>query len=402
MQQDGIQQLREALEAVDTLIGFTASGRRRNQAPRWERITIRPVELRGAVQYQFAYFDGTQDITKNYGLAEVEHPIEEILAEGFSNFHAQSEDGDLHVRITKRGKVLVSRGRPSVERTRHQLTHNRPKRYLLTPENGRAVLHAVGILDAEGRVKPTMQPKYRQVNAFLKLLEDKLSAIDRNPIRIVDCGCGSAFLTLSAYAYLAEVLGREVSVEGVDRNARLIQKCEDLVGALGWEGVSFRAGDIGDFVPADRPDIVLSLHACDTATDEALARAVAWEADLILAAPCCQQELAGQVASEVHRPVLRHGILKQRTADILTDAMRAQLLRLAGYGADVIEFISSEETSKNLMIRAEKQAGPARVQADVAREYLDLKFFWGVEPCLERLLRDRIGALIDQSASAGR
>jgi SAM-dependent methyltransferase len=349
-----VSALREALSEIESFASFTASGRQRGFEPVWEKVTIRPVELKGRRHYQVSYFDGKQDITKNHLPDQFSDPLDQILTVGFANFHVQSENGDLHIRITKKGKALISRGRPSLQRERRHLEHNRPKSYLLTPEEGRDVLDAVGILDQDGRVKPTMQAKFRQVNGFLQLMNDKLESQQAGPLHIVDCGCGSAFLTFAAYAYLSSVRKQDVTLTGIDQSESLIAKCQDLASRLGWDRVSFETTRIADYEPTTRPDVVLSLHACDTATDEALAQAVNWGAKVILAAPCCQQELAGQVKSDVHRPVLRHGILKQRTADILTDGIRAQLLQIAGYRSDVVEFISCEETSKNLMIRAEK------------------------------------------------
>jgi SAM-dependent methyltransferase len=365
----------------------------------WEKVTVRPVELRGIFHYQFSYFDGKQDVTRNYAPEQLDVPLAAILDSGFANFHVQSSEGDLHVRITKKGCVLMSRGRPSLVRDRHRLEHNREKAYLLSPAAGKAVYRITGIADADGQIKPTMQAKFRQVNAFLKLMDEKLDSLGDRALRVVDCGCGSAFLTLAAFAYLNDVKGREVTLVGIDQNEALIAKCQQAASDLGWDKASFASTTIGDYSPEERPNIVLSLHACDTATDEALAQGVHWGADLIMAAPCCQQELAGQVASDLHGPVLRHGILKQRTADILTDAARAQLLQIAGYRAEVIEFISSEETSKNLMIRAEK-AVVGDIEPTV-RAYQDLKAFWSISPSLEGYLGDVVAERLDKCASAG-
>ena len=389
---ESLDHVREAVECVDTLIGFTASGRQRNASPRWMRVVVRPVQLGGRLHFQFSYFDGKQDITKNYDLNELDTPIDEVLREGLANYHVQTKEGDLHVRITKKGKILTSRGRCSGIQSRHQFEHNRTRNHLLTPDNGREVLVAVGILDRDGCVKPTMQPKYRQVNAFLQLLGDRLEGIDADPVRIVDCGCGSAFLALSAYAYLTDVRGRAATLVGVDWNERLIEKCRGMVVNLGWSEVLFEQVAIADYNPKQRPHIVLSLHACDTATDEALAQGVHWDADLLMAAPCCHQELSGQLESDLHRAVLRHGILKHRTAEILTDALRAQLLRIAGYRSEVIEFISTEETAKNLMIRAVKDGGDVE---EAVREYVELKTFWGVEPSLEKMLGEKVAVLLE-------
>ncbi|SVC10676.1 uncharacterized protein METZ01_LOCUS263530, partial [marine metagenome] len=345
--------------------------------PLWVKVTIRPVEICGILHYQVSHFDGKQGVSSNHEADAFGEVLDTLLSAGFSNFHVQNEAGDLHVRITKRGKALISHGRPPLIQQRHRLEHNREKNYLLTSETGRDVLVAVEIGDLDGRIKPSMQAKFRQVNAFLKLLDEKLQVSREDTVRIVDCGCGSAFLTLSAYAYLSSVKNRKVALVGIDQNERLIEKCRGLVAELGWKSVSFYAARIADYEPESPPDILLSLHACDLATDEALAQAVHWDTDLVLAAPCCQQELSGQLRSDIHRPVLKHGILKQRTADILTDAVRSDLLQIAGYRSEVIEFISSEETSKNLMIRAERGLRAEKSGSEnltkIVDEYRELK-----------------------------
>ncbi len=396
---DTMSKIRDTVSKTETFSGLTASGRQRGSVCEWEKVTVRPVTLRGAFHYQFSYFDGRQDMTRNYTQEQLDVPLVAILDSGFANFHVQSSDGDLHVRITKKGRVLMSRGRPSLARDRHRLEHNREKSYLLTPAAGKAVYQITGIADADGQIKPTMQAKFRQVNAFLKLMDEKLGSLGDSTLRVVDCGCGSAFLTLAAFAYLNDVKGREVVLVGIDQNQALIAKCQQAAKDLGWDKASFVSTTIGDYSPGEPPNIVLSLHACDTATDEALAQGVHWGANLIMAAPCCQQELSGQVASDLHGPVLRHGILKRRTADILTDAARAQLLQIAGYRAEVIEFISSEETSKNLMIRAEKAA--VGDIGSTARAYQDLKTFWSISPSLEGYLGDVVAERLGKSASAG-
>lgn len=400
-----VGQIRDAVFDADTFAGLTASGKQHGSDPLWVKATIRSIEIHGILHYQVSYFDGKQGVYKNYEAERFGKVLDTLLSSGFSNFHVQSEAGDLHVRITKRGKVLISRGRTPLTQKRHRLEHNREKGYLLTSKMGRDVLVAVEIADLDGRIKPSMQAKFRQVNAFLKLLDEKLTGSREDTIRIVDCGCGSAFLTLSAYAYLSSVKNRKVTLVGIDHNERLIKKCQGLVAELDWESVSFYAARIADYKPESSPDIVLSLHACDLATDEALAQAVHWETDLVLAAPCCQQELSGQIRSNIHQPVLKHGILKQRTADILTDAVRSNLMQIAGYRSEVIEFISSEETSKNLMIRAERglrlEKSGSKNLAKVVDEYRELKAFWGIEPSLEKYLGDRVSRhIITESACA--
>jgi SAM-dependent methyltransferase len=247
-------------------------------------------------------------------------------------------------------------------------------------------------MTASGEVRASRRDKFVQINEFLRLIVEtrELEALDADPLTLVDCGCGSADLTFAVYHYLNHVLARPARLTGVDVKRALLRERAALAERLGWEGLSFVASRIIDFEPGVEPDIVLALHACDTATDEALAQAVAWGSRMIFSVPCCHHDLQAQMKGpampDVFQPVLRQGILKERLGDILTDTFRAQLLRMMGYRTDVVEFVSSEHTDKNLMIRAVKFADPG--DAQMVREYERLKAYWSVQPFMERLLAD--------------
>jgi SAM-dependent methyltransferase len=253
-------------------------------------------------------------------------------------------------------------------------------------------------MSREGKVRPRMRRKFRQINEFLRLtIETGVVAeartgqeADGHPIRIVDCGCGNAYLSFAVYHYLAHVLRIPAHLVGIDVNRELIQRRARLAQRLGWSDLSFQTARIAEYRPEFAPDLVLALHACDTATDEALAQGVRWRAQAILSVPCCHHHLQAQLGTEpaVMGPVYRHGILKERLGDILTDALRAHLLRLAGYRAEVIQFVSPEHTDKNLMIRAVQSGRAARPEE--RREYEALKQLFGVTPYLEGLLSPEI------------
>jgi len=233
-----------------------------------------------------------------------------------------------------------------------------------------------------------MQGKFRQINEFLRIVRQMVPTLVKlgRAIRVIDCGCGKAYLTFAAYSYLTCKAGIAVRLVGIDINEELVEKNTRLRDELNWPDVDFRVSSIAQFLPAEPPDMVLSLHACDTATDEAIARGIQWESPIILVAPCCQHELHTGLRSPIFRPILRHGILKERLADLLTDAFRAQMLRVMGYRTDVIEFVDPEHTAKNLLIRAEKMSRPGG--APSIRQYSDLKEFWNVSPAIEQMLRD--------------
>ena len=359
----------------------------------WKKVTVRPVQVHGVRKSQFSLFDGKKDVSKNYNRVGAEEYLLGLVPQ-YRRFHVQTGQGDLHGRITKKGKVLTTRGKPSRPEATPDLRHNRAKRQPFPADRPDAFLHAIGIMDRHGRVKPSMQGKFRQINEFLKEIEQTLPQ-DTRPARIVDCGCGSAWLTFAAWRHLTSNMGRDAFVEGVDTNPEVIEKCAALRDRLRWSGLEFKVRAIRDHEPEAPPDFALSLHACDTATDEAIACGVRWGARVILAAPCCQHELAAQINSPVFRPLLRHGILKQRLADLLTDTFRALALRIAGYRTQVIEFVDPEHTAKNLLIRAEKVGKPG--DAGAVQEWKGLKAFWGAEPAIEGLLGEMFQKLVEEA-----
>jgi SAM-dependent methyltransferase len=361
-----------------------------------EKIVARPVEIRSERQIQVTYSGKGKSEVKNFAGREWSRQLDELLARPFTQIHVQTGDGDLHIRITRKGRVLISKGAPSVAGPAQAAPHNRTKEYPLPAEGPDAFLEAVGIKNERGEVRPSMQAKFRQINSFISLIEPLVvrsasdeplvSANPARPLEILDCGCGSAYLTFALYHVLAHSRKIRANLTGIDRNRDVIEKCSALRDKLGWKDLSFGVADIAGFAPATPPDLVLSLHACDTATDEAIAKGILSNSRAIVAAPCCQHELHHKIQSPHFSAVLHHGILRERLADILTDTFRALALTIMGYRTQVVEFVSADATPKNLLIRAEKKQDPGN--ADAAREYAELKNFWSVEPAIEGLLGD--------------
>jgi len=250
-------------------------------------------------------------------------------------------------------------------------------------------------MDQQGRVRSSMQDKFSQVNEFLKLLDhtgelEHLKQTLGHSVHILDCGCGSAYLSLAAYHYLNDIRSIPASLVGVDVNEALVKKDNAQSEQLGFRDACFQRSAIIDYRPEAPPDIVLALHACDTATDEAIVQGIRWNARLILCAPCCHHDLNAQLrAREPFGAVLRHGILKERMADILTDTFRALALRIMGYRTDVVEFVSPEHTDKNLLIRAVRMEKQGQDNRRYVQEYVELKEFWGVTPYIEKLLGEQ-------------
>ena len=382
--------LKVAVTDEESFVRMTLSRKLRPDDTLWVKIVVRPVIIKGGRRMQFSYFDPRRDVTKNYSLDDLDSRLDEILAIPFGDIHIQSTTGDIRVCVDRKGVAHVTRSRPSRQTERPQPAHDRVKKHPLPADASDQFLRVIGVTDADGRVRPAMHAKFSQINEFLRIVEQIVpkAAPTGQPLRIVDCGCGNAYLTFAAYHYLTHKRGLDARVTGIDINGELVERNRALCESLGWPGIEFRVTSIAEFTPDEPPDMVLSLHACDTATDEAIAQGIRWGSRVILAAPCCQHELHDQLKSALWQPVLRHGILKERLADILTDAFRALVLRIIGYRTDVIQFVDPEHTAKNLLIRAEKIARPGNPAA--LREYRALKEFWGVTPAVEEMIGDSI------------
>jgi SAM-dependent methyltransferase len=362
--------LQESIERIgnlETLVRVVLSGERRNMVPSAERIDIRPVLIKEKLMLQVASNDGRAVTTKNIDFDSA--VISDLLDSGFANILVESTDSAISIRVTKKGEAQIHHKK--VNKTQ-DLNHDRKKERLLDPSD--PYLIEVGISDSHGQVKPSRQDKYRQVEEFLRILAPALeSAISAgqikspsigSPLEIVDLGCGNAYLTFATHQYLISK-GIPIHVTGIDLREQARERNTEIAKKLGIEkSIEFKAEEIAR-VGGSEVDIAIALHACDTATDDAIAWAVKSKAGLILVAPCCQHDLQSKL-KEIPEPwplVTKHGILKERLADILTDSIRAQILKLLGYRTDVIEFIGGEHTPKNLLIRGVKtEAKPEQVE----------------------------------------
>jgi 2-polyprenyl-3-methyl-5-hydroxy-6-metoxy-1,4-benzoquinol methylase len=379
----------------------TFAGVKRGELTPWIRATIRTIELRGAAHLQFCTFDERKSFTENHPVAEAAAALAKLLAVRFANVHLSTASEEIDLILSKKGKIQVSR-RPGG--TKSQPTHNREKGHALPEGSHDHLLQTMGILTESGQVRASLRGKFTQINEFLKHIQHlaKDCAFEElgRPVRILDCGCGSSYLTLAVHHYFNRVAKLPAEIVGVDVNEEVIRKSIAKSHELRTRNLVFQQGTIGE---VNQPaDIVIALHACDTATDDALAQAVRSEAKLILSVPCCQHHLNAQLkvggASEVLRPLLRHGILHERTADLLTDSFRALALRILGYRVDIVEFVSQEHTQRNLMIRAVRTARVG--EPTFVEEYRKLKEFWNVTPYCESVLGEPFQRQI-QSRSDG-
>ena len=364
------------------------------------RISLRPVSIGGEKRFQAEMRENGRVTVRNFDAAGALEGLEEIISQkGARDLHLMTAKGDLHVRVTRKGHVLASRSKP-LERDATVKPHDRIKALPLTSFDSSAFLRVAGIADADGRIKASMRGKYDQVNDFLRELPpaEELAAAGRDGFTVVDCCCGKAYLTLALYFHLSLNCSiPNVKVVGVDRRADVIAAAKKMAEALDVaDKVVFVESDLAAY-DAGRADMVVSLHACDTATDEALAKGVEWKARYILSAPCCQHELQKHMGSVAGRPggpggefagLLRQSILRERLCDILTDSCRAMIMRILGFRTQVVEIVAREATARNVMLKCEYGQKPG--QASPVGEYLALRDYWQIVPWLETRLGETL------------
>jgi len=362
------------------------SGRRRNLTPSAERIDIKPVLIKGEEKLQSQSTDGRQVTTKNLSAAAID--FTEFLGQGFANLLVESTSESYSVRISKKDEALVTIGRVKLER---DLTHDRQKQRLL-PEDNR-IFALLGMHDGHKRIKPSKLDKYHQVEEFLRLLKPTLDneVGAQSEISIVDLGCGHAYLTFAVQEYLNSAT-QKVKVLGIDEREESKRHNDQIANLLGADA-QFLVSKIAD-TPAQAVDIAIALHACDTATDDSIAWAVKNSAKVIMLAPCCHHDLQAQIdlVPEPWSLLTRHGVVSERLIDLMTDSLRAQILKLLGYRVDIVEFIGGEHTPRNIMIRAVK-TGVKVDPAEVDR-YQAMLADWKIAPHLAELLKSELSARI--------
>ena len=337
----------------ENMILAVLSGCRRKDAP--SRVRIRPVELKGRILYQASLPDGAKMLHRNYEREELVGFLKESLDGTYSQLQVQGRQADGSILVSKKGKHTLRLKPHEVKENAKILSHNRVKQYILPQGKPVPFLVDLGVMTGEGRVREAAYDKYRQINRFLEFIQDVLPKLPQDrEITIVDFGCGKSYLTFAMYYFLHELKGYPVRITGLDLKADVIGNCGRLAEKYGYDNLQFLQGDIAGYEGLEKADMVVTLHACDTATDFALAKAVQWNAEVILSVPCCQHELNGRIRNDMLAPVLKYGILKERMSALITDGIRANLLESAGYSVQLLEFIDMEHTPKNLLIRAVK------------------------------------------------
>ena len=321
-----------------------------------QKVKIRPVLLKEVLHFQVTEYKGKQVFHENLEKEAAVSYIIEQLKNFFGQMVLESTTKTVNVLVSKKGTVTIKQKVQKKEMKPKELSHNRKKRYIL--EEGMSVpfLVDLGVMTKEGKIVHSRYDKFRQINRFLEFIQDIVEDLPKGrEITIVDFGCGKSYLTFAMYYYLKVMKGFDIRVIGLDLKEDVIAYCNELKKKYGYDKLSFTTGDIASYTGVDAVDMVVTLHACDTATDYALEKAVRWGASVILSVPCCQHELNYQIKSEDLSVVFQYGLLKERIAALITDGLRAEMLEQCGYDTQVLEFIDMEHTPKNILIRGVKR-----------------------------------------------
>lgn len=354
-----------------------------------KKIEIRPVKIKDQTQYQITEYVGQKALHKNCSPSTFKNILFVNYLTHFKQALIRLKDSDYQILTNKKGKRTFIR-KSREDKSLPILSHNRKKNYILEDGTTIPFLIELGIMGKDGKILAKKMDKYRQLNRFLEMVEDVLPALKhKKTIRIIDFGCGKAYLTFALYHYLHNIKGFDLQMTGLDLKEDVVAFCENLSRGLKFQGLSFLKGDINDYETKGDVDLVVTLHACDTATDAALEKAVLWGTSVILSVPCCQHELFSQVKNPILNPLLKHGILKERFASLVTDAVRAQILEILGYQTQILEFIDMEHTPKNLLIRAIKKEKLINKE-QLLEEYKLLKNELNITPSLEKIIKKYI------------
>lgn len=365
------------------------------------KVKVRPVELKGELYFQFESFTKTQAFHANL---DAERAVERacLLMQNFKQAQVVTGQEECVVLVSKKGKASIRKkrreaagqgtasGQMSSESDNRPRAHNKEKNYILREGTAIPFLVDLGVMTKEGTIVRSKSDKFRQINRFLEFVEDVLPHLAKDrEVTILDFGCGKSYLTFAMYYYLHELKGYDIRIIGLDLKQDVIAKCARLAEKYGYRKLTFQMGDIARFTGVCEVDMVVTLHACDTATDYALAKAIGWNAEVILSVPCCQHELNRQIQNEALSPIMDYGILKERFAALLTDGLRAKYLESMGYETQVLEFIDMEHTPKNILLRAVKSRKMNTVRIQKCKDEIRAcEMFADARPTLGRLLEE--------------
>lgn len=372
---DKLQKTIEEIVKEEKLIYSVLSNLKNKEKDTFNKVNIKPVLIKNEKYIQLAYEYKDKVIHKNLNDNEFITEFNQLLLNHFKQAMIFTTDADYQIMISKKGKISILKKSPT--KSNVDLNHNRKKEYIIEEGLPCDFLIKLGVMSDDGKVFNKKYDKFRQINKFLELVSDAIYKIeDKENINIVDFGCGKSYLIFALYYYLKKLLNLNVNIVGLDLKKDVIKLCNDLAQELDYKGLQFINKDIREFEELDKVDMVVTLHACNTATDEALIKAVSWDADIILSVPCCQHELLDKIENKTMRPMLKHGIIKERLSSLVTDSLRANVLEILGYDTQLLEFIDMEHTPKNIMIRAIKSKGCKNIDRS---EHLEFKRFWNID-----------------------
>lgn len=390
-----MNQIEELLKRVLTslLVDMVISGARGGGD--FIKIKVRPVMIRDSLYFQVSRYTDKQVFHENMTAEDALETLSGWILHDFRQAQIRMQDEMVTVLVSKKGKATIKSKKAACVETQN-LEHNRKKQYII--EEGMAVPFMIdlGVMTESGKIIRTRYDKYRQINRFLEFIEDILPELptDRT-VHIIDFGCGKSYLTFAMYYYLKVLKHYDIRITGLDLKQKVIEDCQALADRYGYDGLQFLCGDIADYNGTDEVDMVVTLHACDTATDYALYKAVKWHASVILSVPCCQHELNRKMQCETLSGAFQYGLIKERTAALMTDAMRGQLLEMKGYKTQLLEFIDMEHTPKNILIRGVKSKGllPKAARKQQMENYQKCRDFFGAELTLEKLFKEMEGEM---------
>lgn len=381
-----IKQLEKTIGNNDLILGVLSNLRKKSDDS-FNKVDIKLVLIKDELNYQFTYNYKTKVIHKNLNSKEAIDEIMLLLNDTFKQGILFTSEADYQILISKKGSATILKKKPTKEAT--DFTHNRKKNYILEDGDPVDFLIRLGVMNEKGRVVARRFDKFKQINRFLEMVADIIPRINKDKtLNIIDFGCGKSYLTFALYHYLVNVLNLDVNITGLDLKMDVINFCNEVASDLNFNRLRFIHGDIKDYEGFSDVDMVVTLHACDNATDAALVKAINWEAQAILSVPCCQHEFYDRISNPILDPMLKHGIIKEKLSSLVTDSLRANVLEILGYQVQLLEFIDMEHTPKNILIRAIKINQGMNKEA--LKTYREFKEFWGLEDIyIEKELGDR-------------
>lgn len=368
---------------INTLIFAVLSNVAKGVEKTFNKVNVKPVKIKDELLYQFEFVFDKKVLHENLGALDARNKLYELLETYFKQGQLFTTVSDYQILFNKKREGVVMPSAPT--RALTTVDHNRKKNYLIPEDVPCDFMIHLGVMDESGKVYKKKYDKFRQLNKYLEFVSDVIDTLGNTPT-IIDFGCGKAYLTFALYYYLVKIKGMNVKIIGLDLKEDVIDFCNQVAKDLNYEGLSFEIGDIKDYQYSEKVDMVVSLHACDTATDAAIAKAVNWNAKVIFAVPCCQHELFGQLSNRDMQPLLKHGVVKDKLATIVTDTLRSLALESVGYEVQMLEFIDMVHTPKNILIRAVNCGAP---NESAYSNYLAFKSSWGVKPTIDKLLNDK-------------